>query len=207
MVLRPAMLSLLVALLVTPIHRAFAQAASSGYGGHLFSLGAVIEMVAAFAVVAFFFRKKLHRLHERDRIRLAEIGASTEGIQKLRAQQKGVRIVAIVIAVLAVLATILLLIKINNTSNWALRYDGYVQEQLGWWIMGVGLLWLLAVVVGSVWFMSSRTLGRMVLDRVATIRTRLVEIEKELETRVDQPKADLRSERQLLESELRQLGA
>lgn len=128
-------------------------------------------------------------------------------MQKLRAQMKSARTIAIVLAVPAVLVTIVLLIKINNTSNWALRYDGYVWEQLGWWFIGVGLLWLLTLAAGGLWFVTARNFGRVVLDRVATIRTRLVEIEKELETRADRPKADLRSERQLLESELRQLGA
>jgi hypothetical protein len=206
MVMRPATLSLLVALSVTPIHRAFAQAASSNSGGILDGLldALVILLVV---VAALFVRKKLRNRAQRHGSFFAEIRASPEGMQKLRVQMKSARTIAIVLAVPAVLVTIVLLIKINNTSNWALRYDGYIWEQLGWWFIGVGLLWLLTLAAGGLWFVTARNFGRIVLDRVATIRTRLVEIEKELETRVDQPKAGLRSERQLLESELRQLGA
>ncbi|WP_085127429.1 hypothetical protein [Tistlia consotensis] len=206
MVLRSATLSLLVVLSVTPIHRAFAQAASSNSGGILDGLldALVILLVV---VAALFLGRKLRDGAQRDGNLLAETMTSPEGMQKLRAQVKSARTIAIVLAVPAVLVTVVLLIKINNTSNWALRYDGYVWEQLGWWFIDVGLLWLLTLAAGGFWFVSSRNFGRVLLDRVATIRTRLIEIEKELETRADRPKADLRSERQLLESELRQLGA
>ena len=206
MVLGPATLPLLVALSVTPIHRAFAQAAASNSGGLLDGLLDAL-VVLLVVVAALFLRKKLRNGAQRHGPFLAEIMSSPEEMQKLRAQMKSARTIAIVLAVPGVLVTVVLLIKINNTSNWALRYDGYVWEQLGWWFIGVGLLWILTLAAVGFWFVTARNFGRVLLDRVATIRTRLVEIEKELETRAERPKADLRSERQLLESELRQLGA
>ncbi len=202
--LRPSMLCLLVVFSVTPIHSAFAQAAASGPGSFLDLLAILLVVLTG---MGFFFRKRLRQLFEKDRSRLAEISASPDGMQKLRAQMKGVRTAALVLAVPTILVTILLLVKINNTSNWALRYDAYVHEQLGWWFMGVGLLWLLTLAASGLWFAASRNFGRVSMDRVAAIRARLVEVEKELEARADGTKADLRAERQVLESELRQLGA
>lgn len=199
-----AVLALLSAATFMPTRSAFAQSAAS-------SAGNVIDMLIILLVVlagmAFLFRKKLRAQFQRDRDRLSRVAASPEGMQKLRAQMKGVRTVALVLAVPTVLVTILLLVKINNTSNWALRYDAYVHEQLGWWFMGAGLLWLLTLAASGLWFAASRNFGRMSMDRVAAIRARLVEVEKELEARADGTKADLRAERQVLESELRQLGA
>lgn len=202
--LRPLTLCLLVVFSVAPIHSAFAQAAASGAGSFIDFL---VILLVGLAGMGFFFRKKLRQLFEKDRSRLAEISASPDGMQKLRAQLKGIRIVAIVLGVLATLVTILLLIKLNNTSNWALRYDAYVHAQLAWWFIGVGLLWLLTLTAGGLLFAASRNFSRMSMNRVTTIRGRLVEIEKELEARADGAKADLRAERQVLESELRQLGA
>lgn len=171
------------------------------------SFDAVVVLVIVLGVMAYFMRGQIRAQLQQDRTRLAELASSPEGMQKLRTQSKGVRTVAIVFAVIAVLASALLLIKINNTSTWALRYDPRVHEQLGWWFMGVGLLWLVTIVCGALWLVASRNLARATMQRVAAIRSRLVEIETELEKRADSPKADLRAERQLLESELRQLGA
>lgn len=197
-------LALLSAATFMPTRSAFAQAAASSPGSFL---DALVILLVVLAGTGFFFRKKLRQLFEKDRSRLAEISASPDGMQKLLAQLKGIRIVAIVLGVLTALVTILLLIKLNNTSNWALRYDAYVHAQLAWWFIGVGLLWLLTLTAGGLWFMSSRNFGRLAQNRVTTIRGHLIEIEKELEARADGMKADLRAERQVLESELRQLGA
>jgi len=198
-----SVLALLSVVAFMPTRTAFAQAAASGPSSFLDSL---LVLLVVLAGMAFLFRKKLRAQFQRDRDRLSQIAASPEGIQKLRGQMKGVRTAALVLAVPTILVTILLLIKINNTSNWALRYDAYVQEQLGWWFMGVGLLWLLTLAASGLWFAASRNFGRVSMDRVAAIRARLVEVEKELEARADGTKADLRAERQVLESEIRQLG-
>lgn len=206
--LRSAARALPAVFLVAPIRGAFAQAAPSGPGGPLASPAILLAVLAvALAVAAVVFRKTLRGLFRRDRTPRAETAASPEAMRALRARMKAVRAIAIALAVPAVLVTVLLLIKIGNTSRWALRYDRHVHEQLGWWVMGVGLLWLLALAAGGLWFVSARTVGRRALGRVAAIRARLAEIEHELEARTGGPKADLRSERQRLESELRQLGA
>lgn len=170
-------------------------------------IDAVVVLVVVLGVIAFFMRGQILAQLQQDKARLTEAASSPEGIQTLRTQSKRVRIVAIVFAVLAVLASAVLLIKINNTSTWALRYDPRVHEQLGWWFMGVGLVWLVTIVCGALALVASRNVARVMMQRVAAIRSRLVEIETELEARAENPKADLRAERQLLESELRQLGA
>lgn len=170
-------------------------------------IDAVVVLVVVLGVIAFFMRGQILAQLQQDKARLTEAASSPEGIQTLRTRSKRVRIVAIVFAVLAVLASAVLLIKINNTSTWALRYDPRVHEQLGWWFMGVGLVWLVTIVCGALALVASRNVARVMMQRVAAIRSRLVEIETELEARAENPKADLRAERQLLESELRQLGA
>lgn len=195
---------LAVALLLASTGTAAAQA---GMSRAPVSIDAVVILVIVLGVMAYFMRGQIRTQLQQDSARLADLAASPEGMQKLRTQGKGVRTAAIVLAVVAVLVSAVLLIKINNTSTWALRYDSRVHEQLGWWFMGVGLLWLVTIVCGALWLIASRNLARVVTQRVAAIRSRLVEIEAELEARADQPKADLRAERQLLESELRQLGA
>jgi hypothetical protein len=182
-------------------------AAQAGPSRAPVSFDAVVVLVIVLGVMAYFMRGQIRAQLQQDRTRLAELASSPEGMQKLHTQSKGVRTVAIVFALVAVLASALLLIKINNTSTWALRYDPRVHEQLGWWFMGVGLLWLVTIVCGALWVVASRNISRVTAQRVAAIRSRLVEIETELEARADGPKADLRAERQLLESELRQLGA
>jgi hypothetical protein len=171
------------------------------------SIDAVLVLVVVLGVMAYFMRGQIRAQLQQDKARLVELAGTPEGMQKLRTQSKTVRTVAIVLALVTVLASAMLLIKINNTSTWALRYDPRVHEQLGWWFMGVGLLWLVTIVCGGLSLVASRNVTRVTMQRVAAIRSRLVEIESELEARAESPKADLRAERQLLESELRQLGA
>lgn len=199
-----AAVMLAVALLIAFAGTAAAQSAASRSP---VPIDAVVVLVIVLGVMAYFMRGQLRAQLQQDKARLAELASSPEGMQTLRTQSKGVRTVAIVFAVVAVLVSALLLIKINNTSTWALRYDPRVHEQLGWWFMGVGLLWLVTIVCGALSLVASRNLARVTTQRVAAIRSRLVEIETELEARADSPKADLRAERQVLESELRQLGA
>lgn len=170
-------------------------------------IDALVVLVVVLGVMAYFMRGQIRAQLQQDNARRAELESSPEGIEKLRTQSKSVRIVAIVFAVTAALASAVLLIKINNTSTWALRYNPRVHEQLGWWFMGVGLLWLVTIACGALALVASRNVARVTMQRVAAIRSRLVQIETELEARADSPKADLRAERQLLESELRQLGA
>lgn len=195
---------LAVALLLAFAGTAAAQSAASRSP---VPIDALVVLVVVLGVMAYFMRGQIRAQLQQDNARRAELASSPEGIEKLRTQSKSVRIVAIVFAVTAALASAVLLIKINNTSTWALRYNPRVQEQLGWWFMGVGLLWLVTIACGALALVASRNVARVTMQRVAAIRSRLVEIETELEARAESPKADLRAERQLLESELRQLGA
>lgn len=192
---------------VLPIAFAGTAAAQSAASRSPLPIDAVVVPILVLGVVAYFMRGQIRAQLQQDKSRLAQLASSPEGMQTLRTQSKGVRTVAIVFAVIAALASAVLLIKINNTSTWALRYDPRVHEQLGWWFMGLGLLWLVTIVCGVLALVASRNVARATMQRVAAIRSRLVEIETELEARADSPKADLRAERQLLESELRQLGA
>jgi hypothetical protein len=195
---------LAVALLLAFAGTAAAQSAASRSP---VPVDALVVLVVVLGAMAYFMRGQIRAQLQQDKARRAELASSPEGIEKLRTQSKSVRIVAIVFAVTAALASAVLLIKINNTSTWALRYNPRVQEQLGWWFMGVGLLWLVTIACGALALVASRNVARVTMQRVAAIRSRLVEIESELEARAESPKADLRAERQLLESELRQLGA
>lgn len=192
---------------VLPIAFPGTAAAQSAASRSPVPIDAVVVLVLVLGVMAYFMRGQIRAQFQQDRARLAELAGTPEGMQGLRTQSKSVRTVAIVFAVIAVLASAVLLIKINNTSTWALRYDPRVHEQLGWWFMGVGLLWVVTIVCGALALVVSRNVARATMQRVAAIRSRLVEIETELEARADSPKAALRAERQLLESELRQLGA
>lgn len=185
--------------------RAFAQASAYGSGGGV--IPTLLVLVAMLGTLAFLFRKQLREQFEKDKARRAQIGTTAKGVEELRAQMKGVRLVAIVLAVPTLFLTIVLMIKINNTSSWALQYDTRVQEQLGWWSMGVGLLWILTLAAAALWFVAARNVRGAVADRIAALRARLVEIETELEARAEGSKADLRAEKAILDSELRQLGA
>ncbi|UYN95651.1 MAG: hypothetical protein KIT25_01500 [Enhydrobacter sp.] len=195
-----------VALSLAATGEAFAQAARGGDSGGGFLPGLIVTLLIV-AGAAYFFRDRIRRQLEQDRARAAGIAATAAGRTQLHGQVAALRIVAIVLLVVAALVTIILLVKINNTSSWALRFDSRVHEQLGWWSMGTGLAWILALAAVVLWRVAARNLGRAVATRIAEIRARLVAIEHELERRADGTRADLRGEKQMLESELRQLGA
>lgn len=119
---------LAVALLLASTGTAAAQA---GMSRAPVSIDAVVILVIVLGVMAYFMRGQIRTQLQKDSARLADLAASPEGMQKLRIQGRGVRTAAIVLAVVAVLVSAVLLIKINNTSTWALRYDSRVHEQLG----------------------------------------------------------------------------
>lgn len=63
---------------------------------------------------------------------------------------------AIVGGVLWLLFALLFALKINGTSEWAIRYDKAVQEQIGYWALGLGALMVVVVVLAVAAFLLRR---------------------------------------------------
>ncbi|MGX1101356.1 hypothetical protein [Amorphus sp. MBR-141] len=115
----------------------------------------------------------------------------------LKSQRDGSRVIAGVAAALGIIAILgwaLLLVKISQTSAYALQYSGRVHEQLGLWALGAGAITLIAIVLGIAAFRAIEQARHMKEEMVANLRQRLA-------APIDA------SERSAIESQLRELGA
>lgn len=117
-------------------------------------------------------------------------------IEILRKSEAGVKTVSMIwkiFAGLTVLGIVLLLVKMNNTSEMALRYSSQAHEQIGMWALGIIVLGFLTVVCLGLNNFAKGRIRKTKEKAVASLRDKLA--------------ASDGSQKATYESYLRQLGA